>query len=75
MGEVLELTYKMEGDWRKASREIGIDPEFYLRERGKDETFPWDFLLQRMDKDSLYAEYKKSIIPTYVPPGHEEENG
>jgi radical SAM superfamily enzyme YgiQ (UPF0313 family) len=64
MGELLELTYKMEGDWRKASRETGIDPEFYLRERGKDETFPWDFLIQRIDKDSLYTEYKKAIILT-----------
>ncbi len=61
MGEVLELTYKMEGDWRKASRETGIDPEFYLRERGKDEVFPWDYLVQRIDKDSLYKEYRKSI--------------
>lgn len=53
LGEIIELTYRMDGDWRKAFREVGIDPDFYLRARGEEEVFPWDHIIQGTDKNSL----------------------
>jgi len=29
--------------WREAFRESGVDMDFYLRARSKDEILPWDF--------------------------------
>ncbi len=66
VGEVIENTYRI-GDWRKAFREVGIDPEFYLeRVRGKEETFPWDHLIQGYDKNVLYEEYIKATTPDLI---------
>lgn len=57
VGEVIENTHKI-GDWRKAFRETALDPASYLeRERGKDEIFPWDHLIQGCDRNVLYEEY------------------
>jgi radical SAM superfamily enzyme YgiQ (UPF0313 family) len=44
-GDILQLAYEMGGDWRKAFRKAGIEPDFYLREREKEEPLPWDYLI------------------------------
>lgn len=48
--------------WAKAQREANLNPEFYtLRERDKDELFPWDIIDTGLDRDYLWAEYQRGL--------------
>jgi radical SAM family uncharacterized protein len=42
--------------WMEAFTECQIDPDFYVRERGRDELFPWDFIDIGVNKAYLWAE-------------------
>lgn len=47
------------GDWVRAAKEAGIDPEFYIsRKRSFDEILPWDFIDTGVRKDYLREEYE-----------------
>jgi len=35
--------------WEKAFARTGVDPSFYLRERGLEEVLPWDHLESRVN--------------------------
>ena len=57
VGRALRII-KDRGDWARASKEVGVDPEFYVyRERQFDEVLPWDFIDTGMRKDYLWEEY------------------
>jgi radical SAM family uncharacterized protein len=47
--------------WEEAFKESGIDPEFYLREKPRDELLPWDFIDTGIDKSFLIDEFNKTI--------------
>ena len=47
--------------WRDAFRESNIDPDFYLRDRPKDEFLPWDFIDVGISKELLLDEFNKVI--------------
>jgi hypothetical protein len=47
--------------WEEAFKESGIDPEFYLRERPRDELLPWDFIDTGISKELLADEFNKVI--------------
>jgi len=43
---------------RKACRDAGLDPDFYLaRERGAEEIFPWEVIDQGVSREHLFREY------------------
>jgi radical SAM family uncharacterized protein len=45
--------------WEDAFASCGIDPDFYtIRERGKDELFPWDFIDTGVTKAYLQKEWQ-----------------
>ena len=46
--------------WMKAFRDCNINPDFYLRERRKDETLPWDHISVGVTKSFLLSEAKKA---------------
>lgn len=46
--------------WRRAFDDCGADMDFYTRERGADELFPWDFVDIGVTKDFLAAENEKA---------------
>lgn len=49
------------GKWQEAFNETGTDPFFYtIREREKDEIFPWDMLDCGVSRDYLYREWEKA---------------
>ncbi len=49
------------GRWMRAFEKAGVSPEFYtMRERGRDETFPWDFIDDGVSKDYLYREWERA---------------
>ncbi|OGS19219.1 MAG: hypothetical protein A2219_08100, partial [Elusimicrobia bacterium RIFOXYA2_FULL_50_26] len=48
--------------WQNAFKETGIDPAFYLyRERGREETLPWDHLQFAASRQELLADYDKGL--------------
>ncbi len=48
--------------WNRAFRETGIDPDFHAtRERGEDETLPWDHVSGGVTKEFLLEERHKSM--------------
>lgn len=53
--------------WRAAAAECGIDLDSYLRERGADESLPWDHLDCGVDSSFLAAEAEKAIDGEYTP--------
>jgi radical SAM superfamily enzyme YgiQ (UPF0313 family) len=55
-------------NWRQALRENGLDPADYaMRQRGRDEIFPWDVIDHGIDKRYLWAEYQKSLAGKSTP--------
>lgn len=47
--------------WLRAFSKAGIDTDFYtLRERAKDEVFPWDFIDSGISKEYLLREWKRA---------------
>jgi radical SAM superfamily enzyme YgiQ (UPF0313 family) len=59
VADILEHAALHNEDWGAAMRETPINPDFYvLRERDRDELFPWDFIDLSLDKDKLYARYQ-----------------
>ena len=47
--------------WQQAFEACGIDPGWYLRERGQDELLPWDHLDSGVDKSFLLKEYRAAL--------------
>jgi radical SAM superfamily enzyme YgiQ (UPF0313 family) len=61
VADFLELAARLEGDWRTALREWDGDPDFYThRERGLDETLPWDHLDVGVRKAGLIREHQRA---------------
>jgi radical SAM family uncharacterized protein len=54
--------------WLKAFADCHIEPEFYtLRERPRDEIFPWDFIDTGVSKAYLYKENEMATIAASTP--------
>jgi len=54
--------------WLKAFQETGVDPDFYtLRERGRDEVFPWTHLSCGLPADFLWKEYEQALEGALTP--------
>jgi hypothetical protein len=57
----LEATVTQGLDLRRALRETGLDPSFYLfRGRAREEVLPWDLVDNGVSKDYLRRELEKS---------------
>ncbi len=60
VADILEGVLEKGGNWKGAMRESAVNPDFYVvRERDKDESFPWDFLDYGINKGRLYERYLK----------------
>lgn len=46
--------------WMKSFEECGVDPDFYLRQRGLDEVLPWDHIDIGVTKKFFLREYEKA---------------
>ena len=53
--------------WRKAADEIGLDLDFYLREREFDEVLPWSHLQTGIDLQFLKDEWNNAREEIYTP--------
>ncbi len=62
VGKILLTAYQRGGDWKGASRDISINPDFYVyRERNREEIFPWDFIDHGVSKKRLWEQYVKAV--------------
>jgi radical SAM superfamily enzyme YgiQ (UPF0313 family) len=60
-GDVLEAAVAG-NDWPRALRESAVDPDFFvLREKGREELLPWDFIDVGLTKSGLRAQYEKAL--------------
>lgn len=49
-------------NWRQTMQGCGINPEDYaMRQRGRDELFPWEIIDHGIDRQYLWAEYQKAL--------------
>jgi len=63
------LLAAQESGWTRALRESPHNPDFFtLRERGRDELFPWDFIDHGLNKDYLWEEWQKALREEETPP-------
>lgn len=53
--------------WMEAFDECQINPDFYIRERRRDELFPWDFIDIGVDKEYLWAENERAYRGILTP--------
>ncbi len=54
-------------DWSKAAAAAGINKDWYIcRQKGFDETLPWDFIDMGVSKEQLWKEYQEALS---CPPG------
>lgn len=50
------------GDWGRACREAGIDPEvFTLRPKAREEIFPWEIIDGGIPRERLWREYRSAM--------------
>ena len=62
VGELLLASYNLREDWRRAIKEVNINPEFYVyRKRDYKEIFPWDHIDVGIEKDYLFNKREKNI--------------
>ncbi len=67
VGELLLAAH--ESGWNQAFRQSPHNPDFFtLRERGRDEVFPWDFIDHGLNKEYLWEEYQKALREEETPP-------
>ncbi|BCR03608.1 B12-binding protein [Desulfuromonas versatilis] len=53
--------------WQQAFADCGIDPAWYLRERGRDEVLPWDHIDCGLPKSYLESERRKALACAPTP--------
>ena len=69
MSAFLAATYRCEGDWKRAAREIGLDIEGYLAERpDRLAPQPWDFISYDGEREKLERELTRALRVQSDPP-------
>ncbi|PLX77715.1 MAG: B12-binding domain-containing radical SAM protein [Desulfuromonas sp.] len=48
--------------WQQAFAETGLDPDWYLRQRGTDELLPWDHIDAGVSKNYLQRELQNALM-------------
>jgi len=62
VGRILLAVHQSGGDWKRAFRQVDVNPDFYVyRERDREEIFPWDFIDHGVSKDRLWERYERAV--------------
>ncbi len=73
VGDIL-LSAHRSGDIKRAMSESPVNPDFFvLRERERDELFPWGIMRQGADRDFLWEEYQRGLAAQPSPGCHDPE--
>jgi radical SAM family uncharacterized protein len=66
---ILAALDKHDQNWPRTLKESFVNPDFYvLRERSKDEAFPWDILEHGISRSFLWDEYQRALNEKLTPP-------
>jgi len=69
VADILLKVHQTDGDWARACRLSPLNPDFFvLRERGREELFPWDFIDHGVSKSYLWEEYQQALASNQTPP-------
>ncbi len=69
VGSLLLAAHQCGGDWAQACRGSALNPDFFvLRQRDRDELFPWDFIDHGVSKTYLWEEYQKALAARETSP-------
>ncbi len=69
VGALLENVVRGGRSWRKALQEFPVNPDFWvMRERDRDEVFPWEVVDQGLRRDYLWEEYQLGLRGASSPP-------
>jgi radical SAM superfamily enzyme YgiQ (UPF0313 family) len=69
LAPLLAILGQQNSNWSKATKEINLNPEFYVyREREREELLPWDFIDHGLSKDYLWNEYQLALAGQTTPP-------
>lgn len=75
VGTLLEKVALRSNPWSKALREHVINPDFWvMRERGRDEVFPWEVIEHGVRRDYLWREYELALKGESTPECRPEED-
>ena len=62
VGRILFSVHRHKGNWPHAFKEVNVNPDFYVyRQKGIDETLPWDFIDHGIGRQLLINEYRKAL--------------
>jgi radical SAM superfamily enzyme YgiQ (UPF0313 family) len=62
VGKLLAAVHRLGGDWKRAFREVNVNPDFYVyRPKEAGEILPWDFIDHGVDRTLLVREYRKAM--------------
>ena len=53
-------TARLDGDWKRAAAELGMDTSRYLGDMAELQSLPWDFISTEKENHRLQWEYRKS---------------
>ncbi len=69
VGRLLVAAQENGGDWKKATKETGMDTDFYVhRRRNFDEALAWDFIDIGVRKEYLKNEFARALEEKFTPP-------
>lgn len=59
---ILAAVHAHGGNWARALKETAVNADFFaLRERPREELFPWDFIAAGVDKQFLWDDYQRAL--------------
>lgn len=62
VGGILQTVQRLGGNWKKALKEVSINPDFYVyRQKSVKEILPWDIIELGLPKKHLIKEYEKAL--------------
>lgn len=68
IADILSMAHSKKGNWVQTLKSVPINPDFYvLRERKRDELFPWDFIDHGIKKSYLRQEYQRALNARTTP--------
>jgi radical SAM superfamily enzyme YgiQ (UPF0313 family) len=74
LAPLLAILGQQNSNWSKATKEINLNPEFYVyREREREELLPWDFIDHGLSKDYLWNEYQLALAGESTDPCDPDE--
>ncbi|HBZ54304.1 MAG TPA: radical SAM protein [Syntrophobacteraceae bacterium] len=69
VGQFLERLVTEGASWPQVLKNVPFNPDFWvMRERGRDEVFPWEILDHGIDRSFLWDEYQRALKGLASPP-------